>query len=564
MTAFVGSLLGASDDTSTTTSQFASTVLTQWPDGWPVEDFFTDEASDAIAGPWTDNFPLKMPCNNYSGDVAHAYVRDYYNRIYCYPSQFNEYILVDTTVTFTMWNAYLYDVTCSDMNVTNPDEIQVQLFAGDVPFTILDLRIKTVDVLLPLDGSAQFTSTVTFDFGLTVGYVVVTITGLRVCVFSYAPLTGVVETLSYKTAVLSSANMSEQRMSVRDAPRQLLQYTVYLGDEQKQALFDATAYKWAKRLWGVPMWMQRETVSSIALGATTVSVDTTLADYRDGGFALVWQDELAYEVLRIDSVSTGGFTLEAAVASAWDDPVYVMPLRLAYANPIIERSSSPDGCGHLALTFCVQDNVRLTDYVPVQTHASLAVVTQASVVGADDLSVQMDAATDFVDYDAGLFEVNSMNDYALYVQSHRFVANTREDAWVLRQFFDYLHGRRVAFFAPTYKNDLVLNSPLSAAGTFFSVDTLGLENNMGVTEMRDNVAFVFSDGTVLTAKIVGIETVGSNDIITMDAPIGVTVNPGDCEVCFLDRVRLTSDDVVFRWSEPDYAVVEVELTRVRA
>lgn len=563
MTAFVGSLLGASDDTSTTTSQFASTVLTQWPDGWPVENFFVDGMSDVIAGEWEDSFPLEMPCNNYSGDIAHAYVRDYYNRIYCYPSQFNEYILADMAVSFTLWNAYLVDVTCSDVDVTNPDEVEVQLFPGDVPFVIFDLCTKTISVLIPVDGSARFTSEITLDFGITVGEVVVTITGTRVCVFNYVPLTGVVEMLSYRTDVMSSANMLEQRVSVRDAARQLLQMTVHLGDEQTQSKLDALLYKWTKRLWGVPMWMQRCSVASIAAGDTTVSVDTALADYRDGGLAIVWQDADNYEVLSIDAVSTGGLSLDAAVANNWT-AVQIMPMRLAYVNPIVDRPCAPDGYGNVTVTFCVHDNALLVDYVPAQTHDDLALIAQPSVLGVDEQAAELDAMTTFTDYDVGTFEVSSLSDYGLYVQSHRFVANTREDAWVLRQFFDYVQGRRRAFFIPTFKNDFVMNATISATGSLLYVDTVGLELNMGVTEMRNNIAFVFPDGTVIPREITAVETIGASDVITIAAATGVTIDPGDCEVCFLDRVRLTSDDVVLRWIEPDYVVCEVALTRVRA
>lgn len=563
MTAFVGSLLTASDDTSTTASPYLANALSQWPDGWPVEDFFEAEASDVIAGPWTDNFSLGMPHNSYSGSIAHAYSRDYYNRIYCYPSQFNEHILTDMTVSFTMWNAYLYAVTCSDMDVTHPDEIQVQLFTGDIPFTIYDLQTKTVDVLLPADGSARFTSKITFDFGVSIGDVVVTITGVRLVVFGYLPLLGLVERLKYKTDIIRAKSTTEQRICLLDAPRQEFQETVYLANETEQSKLDILLHSQHKRAWGLPIWTQYTRHNgTIALGDTTISIDTTYTDYRDGGFAIIWQSESSYEVVNVETVATTGLTLVSGTLHAWTGLKYIAPLRIAYMQSKASRVASPDHNGSFSVTFMVHDTARVEDYGADLTHCGLPVLTKPSYV-EDSQDVSLDADTILTDYDISDFNVASNSDYPIIVQSHVFKTNSRAEAWALRQFFDYLRGRQIAFYVPTFKSDLIQVSSLDAGGAVFNVQGAGLTANMGVNDLRTDIAFVFPDGTIIPRKITDIVKNGDEETITIDAAPGITIEPGDCEVCFLDRCRLTSDEVQIDWEEPDFAVCSVNLTRVK-
>jgi hypothetical protein len=322
-------------------------------------------------------------------------------------------------------------------------------------------------------------------------------------------------------------------------------------------------YSQHKRAWGLPIWTQcTKHEDTIALGTTVISIDTAYADYRDDSLAIIWQSDSSYEVVNIESVATAGLTLSSGTLNAWSGTKYIVPLRIAYMQPKATRAATADRTGDFAVTFMVYDTARVEGYGAALTHDGLPVLTTPSFV-EDQQAVAIDADTFITDYDVSAFDVASNSEYSIAVQSHVFRVNSRAEAWALRQFFDYIYGRRIAFYVPTFKTDMVQTSTLAAAGVAFNVQNVGLAANMGVNELRTDLAFVFSDGTIIPREIVGIVENGDEETVTLSAAPGITIDPGACEICFLDKCRLTSDEIKIDWEEPDRAVCRVNLTRVK-
>jgi hypothetical protein len=89
---------------------------------------------------------------------------------------------------------------------------------------------------------------------------------------------------------------------------------------------------------------------------------------------------------------------------------------------------------------------------------------------------------------------------------------------------------------------------------------------MGLNTMRTHLAFVFTDGTFLFREITDMAetTDSSGDVttVTINSSLGRNVTVGDCQICFLDKCRLLSDEVELEYDEPFRHYCHVRFKRV--
>ena len=90
---------------------------------------------------------------------------------------------------------------------------------------------------------------------------------------------------------------------------------------------------------------------------------------------------------------------------------------------------------------------------------------------------------------------------------------------------------------------------------------------MQLNDMRTHLAFVFPDGTFLFREILAIEAATDSSglpetDITIDSALGQSVSPGSCQICFLDKCRLSEDAVTIMYDEPFRNYCKVSFTRV--
>ncbi len=386
-------------------------------------------------------------------------------------------------------------------------------------------------------------------------------------VFSFAPLLGMKETLEWKTDIIRSRDGSEQRMSTRSVPRQGFQIDSYIGDEQEQAYLEAFLFRSQKIRCYFPVWSElTEHTDTIAVDSTTITLDTNYADYRDNSYALIWQSHDSFEKIHISSVSSDHLTLGTGTESTWTGTKWIMPLRLAYFEGATKNGETADGYSSFSCFFTVNDNVLLTGYTAGTTYNSLTVLTDATLEDGER-EVEIDADMIFTDYGLHSFRGESDSDFNIYVQGHVFRNITRETCWDFREFLHSIYGRRVPVWIPSFKEDIVQIGTIGSSDTTFSIEDVGWGLRMQFNTLRTHLAFVFPDGTFIFREITNIEyeqtTSGStSDTITIDSTLGVEVAPGDCEICFLDKCRLTEDKIEIEWDEPFRHYCRTNFTRV--
>lgn len=373
------------------------------------------------------------------------------------------------------------------------------------------------------------------------------------------------EILTYHTDIQEGVTGIEQRMSLANAPGQQFDIQCYLPTEQVQSRFEARLHTWQKRGWGLPIWSQHTVITNdLTEGAEEILFDTSYADYRDGGLALVWQSVEETEVILIETVESDRLVLRSALSQTWTGKKWIMPLRVAYMVPLLKRPSAVGGSGSPSISFVVKDIAAISGYVADQEHNGIPILLNATLLESDAADIQSDSGVVFTDYGSGAYEIINDREFVRTTQPLKLRNVGREACWKFRQFLDYVSGSRRPFYVPTFKEDLVLSASVSADSVAIRIEAIELYRNLGVNDLRNVIGFLFSDGSLLTRDIDNIVLDGDEEIITIDANLGVAFDPEDCEVCFLDLVRISEDKVKLLWEEPDQNLCSAMVTRVKA
>jgi hypothetical protein len=507
-----------------------------------------DEVSVAENGSKVNNLPVTERESTLVGHEQITFRNDYYYRVHVAPQTIAlGAILSPINEEFIVWNAWFQAKSLSQIVKTNPTEYT--LTGQTAPFDFRALQLKTYEIDVPEEGSTEFTATITFDF--TTESPVVTISGTRIATFAWEPKFPMKETLSWLTQIIKGKSGSEQRISLRRTPRQGFKFDIFFHDEQEQAKFEAQLFTWQKRSWGVPVWAEKVAHSgTINAGDTSISVDTRYADFRDDSLAIIYQDKDNYEVVKVSTKTDSSLTLEVEMQNSFTGNKFIMPVRVAQMPVRARNKMTPDGHSFASCEFLVTLNTLLTGYTPVETYKSLAVILDPSYA-EDAQDFESDGDITISDGGTGPFDIFSDSEFNIVSQSQVFKNWSKMGCWTFRNLLHYLYGRQVAVWMPTYKNDLQLSQAIGASDVNFRIQNIKLADNMGVNDLRTDIAFMFPDGTNYYREITGIvEHSDTEEIITIDSSIGIPISPGDCEICFLDKVRLASDEVEIDWIEP--------------
>lgn len=493
----------------------------------------------------------------YTGTKAISFLDDYYYRVHISPASIAFGAIVSPSEEeFIVWNAWFETKSCTDITKTSEDEYTLD---PEAIFDLMSLEYETFTILVDTDGSATFDATVTFTFDSEAP--VLTLSGTRVAIFPFSPKIPMTESLEWLTNIITSRDGSEQRISLRPTPRQSFKFNVLLTSEQEQAQLEALMFQWTKRMWGIPIWGEWESHSdTINIGDTTITLDTTDADFRDDSYAIIWQDHDSYEVIKIETMADDSLTLEFPIVSQWTGNKHIMPIRTGYMISPSNMRIDADGYAEFDCNFIVQDNELITTHTADEEYDSLTVLEASHEQGGLDNKIDGDVR--IIDFGMDDFSLISDSDYNVYIQQHAFRKLGKSEIWAFRELLHSLYGRQGVCWILTDKEDFVQAQTLGAAETELRVSNVGWARNMTLNSMRTHIAFVFSDGRRYYREITGLTEDDTEDIIGIDSALGIQIEPGDCNICLLDKCRLTEDKIDIEWQEPFSIVSKINFTKV--
>lgn len=525
------------------------TVLVTTADGHVTNTFLT--------GTLNRNAPSYLAAN-YTAHLGGSYSDIFYNRILLEPANLDLGNLVaDQTRNVTIFNGHFDARTLSNVVITGADGLTLtgDLPPPDVSFGALEDKtyVLTVDTVGPPDISASYE----FDFTAPTEDVTLTITGSRIVALPYyfsAPMT---ESLSWLTNLIVSRDGTEQRIRLRNAPRQQFSAQAFISKDELNRV-DNLFYGWRKRLWALPVWSEARIASTVTSGDQVILVDTRFGDFRTGELAMIWSNPRKFDVFEILSFTDTQINLDRGVNDTYHS-ASVIPVRIGrlLSNP----SRNTNGTnGFIQVSFEVMNNIVLPELVPPggEIFNNIDVYLEEPLLDPDFIEDRYNHRIDVQDYDTGLVEIFAPWTYTKINRQFRFVLENLEDVWNFKRWLSRRGGRQTPFWMPTFENNLRL---ISEGLLLISIEVKS-DEIVGQAESRTHVAINTKSAgwSFHTVSSYQINAEGNTDVVFTAA---LNINSNDVIVIsFMGQKRLASDRIEINWLPNCVAEVVLPITEV--
>jgi len=356
----------------------------------------------------------------------------------------------------------------------------------------------------------------------------------------------VLERLEWLTDVLSSKNLTEQAIRLRNVPRRSFEFEVVVHERQRRTLEAALFGRQAEE-WLLPVWPDGAFLDAgVALGATGIAVDAMYRDYRAGGQAVLIGGHIA-EAVTIDTVLADHITLVTGTVNAYARGVRLYPARPArmQASQPLQRLS--DELATLTCRLQLTDNSEHALPTPA-TYRGLPVLEQPPN-WRDDLAADYQRQIATLDYGVGRRYVEDIAGRGEVLQGHRWTLQGRASIDGFRAWLYALAGRQGAFWLPTWCQDLRVLGDIAHDALTIDVEHCGFVDHLALALNRRDIEIRIRSGSVFRRRIVAAAAVDANtERLTLNAHLGVDVAAGDIvRVSFLQTARLEADAVEIAW-----------------
>jgi len=510
------------------------TELPNYDWSYPFRDPRTMGDSAYVAAV-TNNLPIDVePRAAVQAWRMPTFLDDYYYRIHVRPGVIDlGNLLSSQTRQVEVWNAYFVGKLLSSITDVGLDGIDLAEPApAPTTFKALGSRVYTLSI--SMNGAPVIDGGYEFHFpGETP---TLRITGRRVVVWPFVPQTKFREQLQWRTDVMQ-AYSAEQRLALRAAPRQTLQYDFQL-DQQQYSRAKAISTQWAHRVYGAPIWSESTRVGNLLAGITSIAFDTTNADYRANDIVLVWENDEKFVAAETTTLTAGSITLKLPLDRSYSN-AFVMPLRFARTLRGTEFSRMAHTVTRARLAFLVNNNVDLGASISLPQYRGKDVMTDRSVV-LSDMSEKITRGVDVFDNGSGPVTIDQERAYPDRTEVLSMDPQSRADVWRMRKWLHARRGKQRTFWLPGWNRDLVLLENVGSAAASITVRPIGYPLYYGTTD----IMVVLNNGTILFNRVLSASTGPSgNEVLAMSGPFGVAFTVADIDlVCFMKHVRLDTDN----------------------
>jgi hypothetical protein len=521
-------------------------------------------------GTSVSNLPLSMPALARTGVLIPTFRNDYYDRIHLVPREIDYGFLAgDTAEVYEVWNAFFVPksgtfTTDDATNVLITDEDGVAVSTGTV-FALGALAGRLFTVTAPLAGDLTFEVTHTWNFGAS-GTFTVIMTGVRAVLFPWKPLNEIKESLEWLTQIIASNDGTEQRICLRQIPREKFDWTIHLADAIEFSRLDAMLHKKMKLTMCVPIWSEQTVIESASLTEDDeeISFTTAYASYAANGMAVVWKSATECEIISIDSVEAGRLVLKSGLKAAYTGRVYVAPAFACYAVGTVGREDYSTTFQQSTVSWQLRDPIAVTGYSAALTHGGRPVLLDVYCID-DNQPETNDGLLTGLDFETGAFSLWSDATYNRNTRTFRFHNDTPAAAWEFRQLLHSLYGRQLTVYVPTWKADMALHATIGSSDTSFQIEDADLAAAFSADGLRNNVLIRRTDGTNYTRTVTGITSGVGYEVVAIDTALGTQLTVADCAgICWLDRYRLAEDSVALNWERAGVNTCDLPLAMVTA
>lgn len=382
-------------------------------------------------------------------------------------------------------------------------------------------------------------------------------------VWPWRPQRGMTESMEWMTDIIEAHDGTEQRMQVRQAPRQAFDASIMLDSPIELAKLRVAIAAWQHRLWGWPCWHE-----AVKLGATLVSgsasipVDTTVADFRAGGLAIIHASPTAYEVIQISTVAAGSLTLVGVTTLTHPATASVMPLRMARMGRQAKRDDYATELSKYSVTMQITDNTELTTEAAAMQYLGYDVLSDPLLMPGETMPRQIERPMDVLDPGPGAWATFARTDYPLISTDHRWHLRSRAQAWAFRRWLHRRAGMLNPVWIPSRTHDLALAVQPTAAATTLQINDVNYRN-VGLNRPGMTHIAAFSSSGAFVCRQITNAVAGSagRENLTINAALGFT---DVTRISFLCLHRFAADRISLTWDRVGVADCRASMTGVSA
>lgn len=382
-------------------------------------------------------------------------------------------------------------------------------------------------------------------------------------VWPWRPQRGMVESLEWLTDIIEAHDGTEQRIRVRQEPRQSFEASIMLDDPSQLSRLRVGLAAWQHREWGWPCWHEAVKLASVLPAASSsIPVDTTLADFREGGLAIIHQSPALYEVVEIDTVATDSLTLVAPTTMEHPAGASVMPLRMARMTGQARRDDHPTELSKYSVTMQVTDNIELTTEAAAMQYLGYDVLADPLLMPGETMPRQFERPLDILDPGPGAWATFARTDYPGVVTDHRWRLKNRQDSWAFRRWLHRRAGRCNPEWVPSRTHDLALAVQPTSSATTLQINDVNYRNVALNRPGMTHIAAFSANGSFVCRKITAaVAGSAGRENLTINAALGFT---DVSRISFLCLHRFAADRISLTWDRVGVATCRAAMTGVAA
>lgn len=521
--------------------------------------FTTDATAQEVSAPSssaaTRNTPVSLQTEMHSGHAGASYSDIFYNRILISPVNIDlGNISTDQAIQISVFNAYFSDRTLNNISFTPQEDITIDGPASPIVIQQLGEIFYTVNIAGL--GSPQINASFVFQFLGADPDVPVTFTGSRITTFPYIFQPTMQETLAWNTQIFTSINGTEQRVKLRDKPRQSFSGDISLiSNEISRAsnLFYANRH----RSWAVPIWSESVGGVSVSANDITINLDTRYSDFRANSLGIIWLNSRTFDIVEISAVTSTSITLARAVGRVYGSAI-IAPVRTCdmISNPT--RNSTGHN-GGIQYAFEVIDNAELAAQASAQQFNNTDVFLEEPLLAGDAVNDQYIRAINTVGFNTGIVSRNSYWSNTKIDRQFNLLLEGLENIWSFRLWLHRRSGRLRPFYMPSFENDLRLIQDTGALTTSLEVRSDSISN---FVDSRDNIAIRTTSNNWLFRAVNTYQVnAEGNTTVTFSAPLNIDASEVDV-VSFMGLKRLNSDNITLNWIGNDVVETTIPILEI--
>jgi len=452
-------------------------------------------------------------------------------------------LLSNQTRTLEVANLYLEPRQWLSVSsaVVGLEFLNLPPFGSPVGYELLSFGSYLLQVGISADGPATIDGAIDFDFD--VGPQDVPVTGRRIVTWQFQPRPGIEETLEWATDILEAWDGTEQRASLREAPRQVFKVE-YIKRTQIERRIRGLLFDWLARSFALPIWVEARTTSAPSLvGTLTLNVPTASADFRVDGLVFVYLDDETFEAIEIDSFTSSAITLKSELARTYPPGALVMPAVTAYAATQPSTPRIPGGGYVYSMQFTTISNIDLPDATGASTYDSRILLDDCNLVESGE-SDSWSRAVDVIDNVSGRLLQTSRTDRSRFRTQKVWDSPNLATLWRVRRLLHHFAGSRKSFWLPSFNPDIVLAQTIAPNATTFRIVECGYTAFIFSRRPFQDVRLILNDGTKIIRRVTGAVVEDAEEVLTISTTFStlLTITPAMVkQIEFVNLVRIADD-----------------------